>query len=92
MEPTEGYCMKCKCKQTMNNTSNVTTKNGREAKKGQCKKCDTNMFVILSKKSGGVQMKSKSKKSKSKKSKSKKSKSKKGKSAKSKSKKSKSAK
>ena len=73
----EGHCMKCKCKQTMVNTSNVKTKNGRSAMKGKCKKCGTNMYVMLGNKSGGKSKKSKSKKSKSKKSKSKKSKSKK---------------
>jgi hypothetical protein len=77
---TQGYCMKCKKKQEMSNTQNVLTKTGNSAVKGQCKKCNTNMYVILPK--GGS--KSKSKKSKSKKSKSKKSKSKKTKSKKSK--------
>lgn len=66
----EGHCMKCKCKQTMVSTENVKTKKGVPAMKGKCKKCGTNMFVMLGKKSGGN--KSKSKKSKSKKSKSKK--------------------
>ena len=44
-----GYCMKCKQKQDMVNTIEITTKNKNNAVKGQCKKCGTNMFVILSK-------------------------------------------
>ena len=82
---TEGYCMKCKKKQEMKNISYITTKRGSPACKGQCKKCDTNMYAILPKgnsKGGGKSMKSK--KSKSMKSKSMKSKSKKSKSKKSK--------
>jgi hypothetical protein len=83
-----GYCMKCKKRQDMVNTENVVTKNGNNAVKGQCKKCGTNMFVILPKSKVNAPSKStKSKKSKSK-TKSKSTKSKKSKSkAKSKSKK-----
>ena len=83
------YCMKCKKKQEMKNPSYITTKRGSPACKGQCKKCDTNMYAILpkDKSKGGAGYKSKSKKSKSK---SKKTKSKsKSKKTKSKSKKSK---
>lgn len=62
---TTGYCMKCKDKKEMVNTTNVTTKNGRHAVKGKCKKCGTNMYVILAGKSGSGTKKSKrSKKSK----------------------------
>lgn len=71
---TTGYCMKCKKKQEMVNTQNVVTKTGNSAVKGQCKKCGTNMFVILSKstKTSKSTKSKKSIKSKSKKSKSKK--------------------
>jgi hypothetical protein len=77
---TQGYCMKCKKKQEMGNTHNVLTKTGNSAVKGQCKKCNTNMYVILPK--NGTKSKSKKTKTKTKKSKSKKSKSKKSKSKK----------
>lgn len=84
---TTGYCMKCKKKQEIGNTSYITTKRGSPACKGQCKKCNTNMYAILpkDKSKGGAGYKSK--KSKSKNSKSSKSKSKKSKSRKSKSRK-----
>jgi hypothetical protein len=78
----------------MVNTENVKTSRGVNAVKGKCKKCGTNMYVMLGKvgKSGGESTKSKSTKSKSTKSKSTKSKSTKSKSTKSKSTKSKSTK
>ncbi len=86
---TTGYCMKCKKKQEIGNPSYITTKRGSPACKGQCKKCNTNMYAILpkDKSKGGAGYKSKKTKSKSKKSKSKKSKSRKSKSRKSKSRK-----
>ncbi len=46
---TTGYCMKCKKKQEIGNPSYITTKRGSPACKGQCKKCNTNMYVILPK-------------------------------------------
>jgi hypothetical protein len=71
---TTGYCMKCKKKQEMVNTQNVVTKTGNSAVKGQCKKCQTNMYVILPKDKSKMSKTTKSKKSKKTKSKSKKSK------------------
>lgn len=49
-EKIEGYCVKCKAKQTMSDTEKVTMKNGREAVKGKCSKCGTGMYKILGKK------------------------------------------
>jgi len=43
----EGYCVKCKAKQVMNETQEVTMKNGRKAIKGKCPKCKTGMFKIV---------------------------------------------
>ena len=83
-----GYCMKCKQRQDMVNTENVVTKNGNNAVKGQCKKCGTNMFVILPKSKENITTKKVTKSKKSKSKKSTKSKSKSKKSTKSKSKKS----
>jgi hypothetical protein len=45
----EGYCMKCKAKQKMANTSKVEMKPGRFAMKGTCSKCNTGMYKILGK-------------------------------------------
>lgn len=80
---TVGYCMKCKTKREMVNVEFITTKTGNKAAKGQCKKCNTNMYAMLPKTDATVSKSKKSKKSA--KSKSKKSK----KPAKSKTKKSK---
>ena len=66
---TIGYCMKCKKKQDMINTQNVVTKTGNSAVKGQCKKCNTNMYVILPKLKSITKSKSKSKMKSTKKSK-----------------------
>jgi len=60
------FCMKCQAKKEMVKVAFVTTKTGNNAAKGQCKKCGTNMYVMLPKTS--VQSKSK-KSTKSKKSK-----------------------
>ncbi|MFC1496136.1 DUF5679 domain-containing protein [Candidatus Margulisiibacteriota bacterium] len=43
---TQAYCVKCKKKQEMKNAKEVTMKNGRKAKKGECPKCGTKMFRI----------------------------------------------
>ncbi|MBU0502087.1 MAG: DUF5679 domain-containing protein [bacterium] len=43
---TTAYCVKCKKKQEMINEKDVTMKNGRKAKKGECPKCGTKMFRI----------------------------------------------
>lgn len=45
-----GYCVKCKKKQEMINSKEVTMKNGRRAIKGKCPICGTGMFKILGKK------------------------------------------
>ena len=45
----EGYCLKCKAKKEMKDTSEITMKNGRKAMKGKCPDCDTGMFKILGK-------------------------------------------
>ncbi len=46
----EGYCVKCKAKREMKDTSEVTMANGRRALKGKCDTCTTGMFKILPKK------------------------------------------
>lgn len=43
----EGYCVKCKKKQEMNNPKEVTLKNGKLAMKGTCPACGTGMFKIV---------------------------------------------
>ena len=45
----EGYCLKCKTKKEMKDTSEITMKNGRKAMKGKCPDCGTGMFKILGK-------------------------------------------
>jgi hypothetical protein len=40
---TTGYCMKCKQKREMKNAKK-TKVNGRDAFRGACSKCGTNMF------------------------------------------------
>ena len=45
----EGYCLKCKAKKEMKDTSEITLKNGRKAMKGKCPDCTTGMFKILGK-------------------------------------------
>jgi uncharacterized Zn finger protein (UPF0148 family) len=45
----EGYCVKCKAKQTIANGAEETMKNGRKAIKGKCPVCGTVMFKILGK-------------------------------------------
>ena len=45
----EGYCVKCKSKQQMNETQEITMKNKRRAVKGKCPKCGTGMFKIIGK-------------------------------------------
>lgn len=88
---TVAYCMKCKDKREMVKEKSVVTKNGRDASKGECKKCGTKMYRIngKSKKATKSTKKSKSKKGGKKSKKSKKSKSKKSKKGGKKSKKSK---
>ena len=47
MDKVEAYCMKCKKKREMVDPKKVKMKNGREAYKGKCKVCGTNMFRII---------------------------------------------
>ncbi len=42
----KGYCMKCKTKKDMKEVKYVKMKNNRNAIKGKCSTCGTNMFVI----------------------------------------------
>ena len=42
----EGYCMKCKAKREMQDTIEVTTKNGRPMTKGKCPECGTTICKI----------------------------------------------
>ena len=44
-----GYCVKCKSKEEMKDTSKVEMKPGRFAMKGTCTKCSTGMYKILGK-------------------------------------------
>ncbi|HEY4519470.1 MAG TPA: DUF5679 domain-containing protein [Candidatus Paceibacterota bacterium] len=48
-DATVGYCVKCKAKQEMSNTKEVSMKGGRRAMQGSCPKCSTKMFRILGK-------------------------------------------
>lgn len=45
----DGYCMKCKCKRVIRNGQRVTLKNGRQALKGTCSICGTNITRFLPK-------------------------------------------
>lgn len=47
MEPTIGYCVKCKEKREMKDASEVEMKGGRRAMKGMCSVCGTGMYKIL---------------------------------------------
>ena len=42
-----GYCVKCKKKRKMEDTQEITTKNGRRAVKGICPVCSCKMFKFL---------------------------------------------
>jgi len=46
----EAYCVKCKSKREMKDTTEETLKNGRQAMKGKCSVCGTKMCRILGKK------------------------------------------
>ena len=46
----EAYCMKCKKKQIMKNPKKNTLSKGRNAMKGVCPKCNTNMMLFVSNK------------------------------------------
>lgn len=42
-----GYCVRCKCKQTMQNCKKVKTKKNRFMMKGVCQKCQTKMNKFI---------------------------------------------
>ena len=42
----EAYCVKCRCKQEVQDPQPVTMKNGKPASKGTCPVCGTSMFRI----------------------------------------------
>lgn len=42
----EGYCVKCRKKQEMQNPQQITMKNGKPATTGTCPVCGTKMFKI----------------------------------------------
>ncbi len=42
----EAYCLKCREKREMSNSSSITMKNGRPAVQGTCPTCGTKMFKI----------------------------------------------
>ncbi len=42
----EGYCLKCRSKQEIQNPTQVTLKNGRTATQGTCPTCGTKVFRI----------------------------------------------
>lgn len=42
-----GYCLRCKSKQEMLEVEEITCANGRDAKKGKCKECETKMFRFI---------------------------------------------
>jgi RNase P subunit RPR2 len=42
------YCVKCRAKTEIVNAQRVTMKNGRPALKGNCAKCGTGVYKILS--------------------------------------------
>lgn len=46
----QGYCLKCRAKQEMNEPKEVTLKNGRAAMQGTCPVCGTKITVIGGKK------------------------------------------
>lgn len=46
----EGYCVMCKCKQTMDQAKEKKTSNGRNMMSGTCSKCGTKMNVFVSSK------------------------------------------
>lgn len=42
----EAYCVKCKTKREMKNSTATTMKNGKPATTGECATCGTKMFKI----------------------------------------------
>lgn len=47
----EGYCVICKCKQTIKEPKEKTTSNGRKMMTGICPVCKTKINVFVSSKS-----------------------------------------
>ncbi len=46
----QAYCMKCRNKMEMKNTTDVTFKNGSEATQGVCHVCNTKIYRLMNKK------------------------------------------
>ena len=46
-EQVEAYCVKCKEKRIMQDPTDTTTKNGRNAKKCTCPVCGTKLFRLV---------------------------------------------
>jgi hypothetical protein len=44
LENVEGWCVKCNINRKMDDAEKVVTKNNRNAVKGKCSVCGTNMF------------------------------------------------
>ncbi len=44
--PMQAYCLKCRTKRDMQNPTQVTMKNGKQATKGNCPVCSTAMYRI----------------------------------------------
>lgn len=47
----EGYCVRCKSKQTIKDAKEKTTANGRQMMSGECPTCATKVNVFVSSKS-----------------------------------------
>ena len=45
----QAYCVKCRLKREMTNPAKVTLKNGRNATRGTCPSCGTNLYRIARK-------------------------------------------
>jgi len=43
----KAYCVKCRNKVEMSNPKQITTKNGRKARSGQCSVCGTKMMTFI---------------------------------------------
>lgn len=43
----KAYCVKCRAKKEMKGAKTVTTKNNRQALKGKCATCGTNMMKFI---------------------------------------------
>ena len=43
----EGYCVSCRAKRKMDDSREVTLRNGRKALEGKCSKCGTKMVKFI---------------------------------------------